>query len=473
MRGTELKQTVDGAVRKVRNGAVQAQAKARYAGSRVNEIVQHQSDLAEELSRVVLHHLDGAQGEEETLHLLRQAMGAKNQEYERLGREERVLRDRLDVCQTALERTQEELAQADNERNNLESQAEATMLEHETFSRAKSHRDEIFEQIQQAKKKLGTTREDAQKKIPHYLSDPFFSYLLERGYGEREYQAGALTRALDGWVARLVQFNRYYSDFERLKAIPKKIEAHIQWLEERHESLSLQLEKEHQRILKDQTPEFGKAVERFLAARVSEEALESEVLDLEEKLQSLGKVMARIEQGSDPMTLRAISLIKEVVLESRGKRARKLVEASSTTRDDALLDQIQSLEMDIQRAKEHLSEANREHEQAQHRLSKVEDFRHRFQNAGLGRANRIHPFLRKKDVIQTILAGHGLASLLRKMENQVRVISSSPTYPSTRSSRSTTSSWPSSRSSSGGFGGFGGRTGGGFGGSRGRTGGGF
>ena len=472
MRGTELKQIVDTAVRKVQDEAAWATAEVRHAGGRINELARERAKRAEELARIVLDNLGGTTGEDNTLTHLRQAMTAKAREHERLGLEEQTLRQRLGGCQMSLAQAQEASVAADEARNDLEEKAEARMLENEEFAQAKEQRDETFEQMKRAKEKLRTAQEDVRKKVPHYLSDPFFSYLLDRRYGEKEYQAGAITRALDGWVARLVQFQRYYPDFQRLKAIPEKIMDHIQWLEQRHGELSRHLEYEHQRILKEQTPEYEKAVQNFLAARVNEETLESELLDLEEKLQSLNEAMTRLERGTDPNTQQAIALIKEVVLGGEKGRARNLVEASDTTQDDALLVQIRALEENIEHAQEQLKEAEQAYDKAREKLAEAENFHRKFQHSGMGRANRRHPSLRKDDVMGAVLAGHGLASLLRRMESQVRVISSSPSYPSTSSSSS--SSWPSSRSSSGrAFGGGSGRTGGGFGGGRGRTGGGF
>jgi len=70
-----------------------------------------------------------------------------------------------------------------------------------------------------------------------YDEDRAFSYLLSRGYGEPEYRAGPVTRWLDGWLARRIDYTTLVRNYRVLRTGPHAIQAEIHRLTERAESL--------------------------------------------------------------------------------------------------------------------------------------------------------------------------------------------------------------------------------------------
>jgi hypothetical protein len=47
---------------------------------------------------------------------------------------------------------------------------------------------------------------ECDRKLPEYERHPLYTYLLKRGYDEPHYRGSGITRALDGWVARLCHY---------------------------------------------------------------------------------------------------------------------------------------------------------------------------------------------------------------------------------------------------------------------------
>jgi hypothetical protein len=82
-----------------------------------------------------------------------------------------------------------------------------------------------------AAEKASNSEQEKEQKGESYRSDPLFMYLWQRNYGLPEYQAGSLTRWLDGKVARLIGFADARANFARLNEIPVRLREHANRLE--------------------------------------------------------------------------------------------------------------------------------------------------------------------------------------------------------------------------------------------------
>lgn len=78
----------------------------------------------------------------------------------------------------------------------------------------------------EADKKADQAEADLAAKRRPYEADEIFIYLWKRGYGTQAYQGGGLTRMLDGWAARLVDYQKYRPNFAMLQEIPVRLRAH-------------------------------------------------------------------------------------------------------------------------------------------------------------------------------------------------------------------------------------------------------
>jgi hypothetical protein len=78
----------------------------------------------------------------------------------------------------------------------------------------------------EADKKADQAEADLAAKRRPYEADEVFIYLWKRGYGTSAYQGGGLSRMLDGWAARLVDYQKYRPNFAMLQEIPVRLRAH-------------------------------------------------------------------------------------------------------------------------------------------------------------------------------------------------------------------------------------------------------
>jgi Ni,Fe-hydrogenase I large subunit len=79
---------------------------------------------------------------------------------------------------------------------------------------------------QTADQKAQAAHTDRTDKGKPYESDRLFSYLWSRGYGTSRYRAGPLARMLDGWVARVDDFEPLRQHYWMLNELPARFDEH-------------------------------------------------------------------------------------------------------------------------------------------------------------------------------------------------------------------------------------------------------
>jgi hypothetical protein len=82
-------------------------------------------------------------------------------------------------------------------------------------------------ELQRNEERIAEIRLDAQEKLPAYERSRLFQYLLERRFGTAEYRGRGLTRRLDRWVSRLIDFGRAQRSYEFLKRTPELMEQEV------------------------------------------------------------------------------------------------------------------------------------------------------------------------------------------------------------------------------------------------------
>ncbi len=78
-----------------------------------------------------------------------------------------------------------------------------------------------------AEQKLELAKADRKDKSAPYEQDPLFSYLWQRKFRRPEYKKGGLSRMLDGWVAKLCNYDQAYMNYARLTELPDRLAEHV------------------------------------------------------------------------------------------------------------------------------------------------------------------------------------------------------------------------------------------------------
>src|SRR5690606_24910314 len=100
----------------------------------------------------------------------------------------------------------------------------------------------------EAERRLARDEERAQEmareaaaKLPAYERSKLFQYLVKRQFGTPEYRFRGITRRLDAWVARLIDFDRAKRGYDFLRVTPELVAAEVRRRREEFEPLMAEL----------------------------------------------------------------------------------------------------------------------------------------------------------------------------------------------------------------------------------------
>ncbi len=187
-----------------------------------------------------------------------------------------------------------------------------------------------------AEQKLELAKTDRSEKGKPYESDPLFTYLWERKFRTPEYGKRGLSRAMDGWVARLCRYDEAYLNYARLTELPDRIGEHL---------ANMRLEE----------AEAQAAIERFEAQALEARGaakLSAALADAKAKLKALDASMATAEAAHADLRVRreqaargdtgpqekARRVIEEGLTKASFPDLRVLAAETTTPDDDRIVD---------------------------------------------------------------------------------------------------------------------------------------
>lgn len=462
MRGNELQRNIETSVKRTQSAFQSAQGVLRQAAGQVDTLMQREGQLTHEIARILVESSALSKQDQQTLRELGTVIEAR--EAKRRETKQRLEAERKALIQIKKEQTEFQV-QIEAEQDRLDALREAALQEIQAqpqWTPQFQRLEQLELTLAQAQRKAQMAEEDAQLKRPAYENNPLFAYLLARQFGTPAYAGGHLTAMLDGWVARLVQFPRYFADYQRLQAIPALMAQHVDQVE----SATAELRERVQAAVQKAQAAWPGVEQAQEALRQLREQATLKTYAFEKTQNLVDKyedALAQFSEGQDADSKRAMALAKQTL--AHKPKARAAVAATATSRDDELFQQLEATQSQLETALRTSERAKTEYEQARRAHEEAEAFLRNFKSAGLGRSNKRFDRVNQDKLAQAILIGQGLDSVLSDLRRSARTIeSASSSYSSSRSSSS---------SSSGGFGGFGGSSGGGFGGGGFSGGGGF
>ncbi len=336
--------------------------------------------------------------------------------------------------------------------------AEALSAEPE-WQRLKAATADLIPKARTAQEKAKAAEVERIKKEAPYLEDPMFRYLWERGYGTDRYQAGNLTRRLDGWVASLCNYRVASENFKLLRELEEFLEKHTREMEVAAESAAQALGKyESTWVASSEIPSIEAELEK---AEGQLDEARDKLRRANQEFSAHQKALNDYADGEDHGTRSALMDMTKMLEETDWRSLEALVARTPNQDDDALLVELRQNEQALREAKAKrrtLSEQVQEADKEASRLSKLES---EFTSRNYHRRNS--RFDRGFD-LDAFLAGYIVGDFdFRDLDSHQRTVSSSSSYGGSGSSGggfgsgdsfgSSSSSWSGSFSSGGSFGG--------------------
>ena len=303
-----------------------------------------------------------------------------------------------------LERRSQALAQLEREiEQSLATQAE---FEHER-SRVVGRRDELLKKIdeaaaeikeqlgrqeayrkleekaaeessraERAQKKAAQAEADREEKGKPYREDPMFMYLWKRRYLTPDYSGGGLSRMLDGWVAKMINFADARSNYYMLTELPLRLREHAD-RQERVAAQAVQKLRDMEAAALAVEP-ITRNKELLQSVQKSLEESESRIQEEEKRHTSLLEQRSAHASGSDELSRQAIELQVSEIKNDSLTNLYMQAKMTNNPDDDVIVSRIRELQEEEKVLLAEVQNLQSQVHQQQKNYREIEELRRRF-----------------------------------------------------------------------------------------------
>ena len=239
--------------------------------------------------------------------------------------------------------------------------------------------EEAAKRAKQAEKKAAQAETDQDEKGKPYREDPLFMYLWNRRFQTPDYTGGMLTRRLDGWVARLINYPDARSNYYMLTELPVRLRKHADRQKAMADETLDALHTMEDKSLQDEGIINDK--KQLQATQKSLEKIEDRIDILEEEHETLLQERLAYSTASDETSQQALNLHLSSI---RHKSLEALYNEAKTTNkpeDDIIVAQIRDLQEKEQRLNAEIKKLELEEKQQQSAYRELETLRRRFRQS--------------------------------------------------------------------------------------------
>lgn len=258
--------------------------------------------------------------------------------------------------------------------------AEAKAAEDADYRRLSAAAEEAERIAQHAEQKSGFAERDFEEKGRSYRADPLFAYLWDRGYGTARYRAMPLVAMIDGWVARLIEFEPARRAYQLLSDLPPNMAAHAQRMRAAADAAVRAMVDRRRAIAGLPAGDGRPAVDALEAAETAVEAAQAALSAAEARRSAL----AAGEDADSQAAIRAL----EAAIGARSLRTLREEAARTPTRDDdAIVARLEITTAERARIERDLIDAQAQAEGARRRFAEMQALRQEMRTRGVERSD--------------------------------------------------------------------------------------
>lgn len=378
--GGAILQELDGHLAAAQREASAAQAEADRLVARREGLRSEEAAALRNLARLRLTEMAEGKAAVEAL----DAAGARVQDSLRrraagLEEAQRAILDARDALAAA-----EAQRDAEAARRRAAQEAEAAALK---AADAKAAADDGFRRLsaaaedaeriaQHAEQKAAFAQRDFEEKGRSYRADPLFAYLWDRGWGTARYRAFPLVRMIDGWVARLIEFEPARRSYALLSDLPGSMSAHAGRMRAAADAAVRALVERRRALAGLSADPAAPSGNGLQAAEDAVEVARAALAAAEAKRSALAS-------GEDADSQEAIRAL-EAAIGARSLRLLRDEAARTPTReDDAIVARLEVAAAERARLEGAIAEAHAQAEAARRRLADLQSLRHDMRSRGV------------------------------------------------------------------------------------------
>lgn len=229
--GIEVYRALDRAIRDSRRRAEQVRADLDKLDDFVNELNARRGHSLVELAQHYLPDITATTVQaqfNEVRHDLQRLMQKKQAQEQKLQTSWDACLDRRSALDAKLDNVTEQLNDVAKRRDELDLELADRLRSDPRFQELSQQALAAETELKRNEERVAEMREEVAAKLPAYEKSRLFKYLHRRGFGTPEYQAKGLTRRLDRWVARVVNYNENRRSYNFLKVTPELMAAEVE-----------------------------------------------------------------------------------------------------------------------------------------------------------------------------------------------------------------------------------------------------
>lgn len=368
----------------------QAQTEHETAGLRLGELHRQLNALHTEtteryrqLARIRLDNIQAGQlvsrldeSDQAILKLLEQLKGTRRDLQEQI-QAGTSRQQQLEERRKELERRRDEAGE--EMRHQLE-QARKRIVETDAYRRQQDRVRELSAVAGHADEKASRAEQDRLEKGKTYEADDLFMYLWKRGYLTPNYQAGWLTRRLDGRVAKCIDFARNRVNYHMLQELPRRLREHAVKAQQ-----TAQLEAQALQTMEKQAAEAAGISSLQAGLQDIEKQIKQHDVEMEAEVarnRRLLQDLNALNTATDPVSKQVLEL--QVAALQREELSKLLLEARSSPRqeDDTIVARLQQIRQEQHRINSEIQSLNTYLQQQERNLRELEELRRRYRDNG-------------------------------------------------------------------------------------------
>ncbi len=285
--------------------------------------------------------------------------------------------------ETGLQELNERLDAAEHRQDEIATQVEKHLTERPAFVDLSNRAAMAEVALQRAQDNLDEVSQDAARKLPAYEEDRLFTYLKDRQFGTSQYDHRGMTRRMDRFVAKLVDYSKAKRNYDYLQNTPTAMRKIIA-----EDSAALDT------VMSEIQDHRDRAAEKFgLPAQVS--TVESLTAERKSAIEGLGTqtsaceaIQAELNEIESPRCefyRDAIDLFRKMLAEKQSTELRQEARRTPEVTDDQIVASLRGIENQM----EHSEQSTRRHQdtlqQAQETYQDIGRLIQRFRASGYDR----------------------------------------------------------------------------------------
>lgn len=245
--------------------------------------------------------------------------------------------------------------------------------------------DKAEERLRQNKTRVVEVKNEAEEKLPAYENNKLFSYLLGRNYGDNGYAGNMITKKLDGFVAKVINYDEAKKNYDFLKSMPELMKEEVKARQKELDSLVKNLQEMESKV----GSKYGlqKIISEGISLFKERKKIGEEIEKLDEEYKKYLAERKEIDNTKGGYHQTAIKKLKEYLKSESIADLKEKAKATSGTEDDKAVYRIEEIDTEIRDFKDKSKDAKKERDDMGEKLEKLKDMYKKYSNNNYDSSN--------------------------------------------------------------------------------------